>query len=98
MRVRARIPEVEVTMMEEPEECPYEECQGRYFKPHQEECRKGLRDTKLEEVWVYRRKCLRCDRTHRVYPKGVNSHQQQTDRMKGVSIRGCKKKCVNGLS
>jgi len=86
MRIRARIPEVEIAVMEEPEVCPYEECQGRYFKPHQGEYRKAVRDTKLEEVWVYRRKCLRCDRTHRVYPKGVKANQQQTDRMKGVSI------------
>ena len=86
MRIRARIPEVEITVMEEPKECPYDGCQGTYFKNHQRECRKGLIDTKMKEVKAYRRKCLRCNRTHRVYPKGVNSNQQQTDRMKGVSI------------
>lgn len=86
MRVRARIAEVEVTVMEEPEECPNEGCQGRYFKPHQKACLRAVRDTKLEEVEVYRRKCLRCDRTHRVFPQGVKANQHQTDRMKSVSI------------
>ena len=65
MRVRARIPEVEIAVMEEPEECPYDECESRYFKPHQKACWKSVRDTQLEEVRVNRRKCLRCGRTHR---------------------------------
>lgn len=86
MRVRARIPEVEIVVMEEPEECPYDECEGKYFKPHQKPCWKSVRDTQIEEVRVNRRKCLSCGRTHRVFPKGVQANQQQTDRMKGVSI------------
>jgi hypothetical protein len=86
MRVRARIPKVEVTVMEEPEECPYEGCQGRNFIPYQKACLRAVRDTKLEEVEVYRRKCLRCDRTHRAFSQGTKVNQHQTDRMKGVSI------------
>lgn len=71
--------------MEAPEECPYEGCQGKHFKRHQENCDKPLRDTKYERVAVYRRKCLSCKRTHRVYPQGV-SKAQQTDRLKGLSV------------
>jgi transposase-like protein len=48
-------------------------------------CSKSVRDTKYEQVQVYRRKCMRCKRTHRVYPRGV-SHAQQTARLKGASI------------
>ena len=85
MRLRVRIPAVEPLIMVAPEECPYDECQGKYFKRHQEHCDKAVRDTKYEQVEVYRRKCLSCERTHRVYPQGV-SKAQQTDRLKGVSV------------
>jgi transposase-like protein len=85
MRLRVRIPPVEPTVMVPPEECPYDDCQGRYFKLHQQRCKKAVRDTKYEQVEVYRRKCLKCQRTHRVYPQGV-SEAQQTDRLKGASV------------
>jgi transposase-like protein len=71
--------------MNPPCECPYDGCEGKHFKTHQAHCKKSVRDTKIEQVEVYRRKCLRCKRTHRVYPKGVNQ-AQQTDRLKGASI------------
>ncbi len=85
MRLRVRIPPVKPTEMKVPKECPYDDCQGRYFKSHQQHCDKAVRDTKYERVEVYRRKCLRCQRTHRVYPQGV-SEAQQTDRLKGASV------------
>jgi len=85
MRLRVRIPPVEPTVMKLPKECPYDDCQGKYFKSHQRHCDKAVRDTKYEQVVVYRRKCLKCQRTHRVYPQGV-SKAQQTDRLKGASV------------
>ena len=85
MRVRARIPSVEPAMMNPPTVCPNKKCQGEHFKVHQVHCKKSVRDTQLEQVEVYRRKCLSCGQTHRVYPQGV-SNAQQTDRLKGVSI------------
>jgi len=85
MRVRARIPAVEPTIMQEPSVCPYPGCQGRFFKNHQLQCKKPLRDTKLDQVTTRRQKCLTCGRTHRVYPQGV-SQAQQSDRLKGLSI------------
>jgi transposase-like protein len=71
--------------MKAPKECPYDDCRGKYFKSHQQHCDKAVRDTKYERVEVYRRKCLRCQRTHRVYPQGV-SKAQQTERLKGTSV------------
>lgn len=85
MRLRVQIPPVEPTVMKPPQECPYDDCQGRHFKNHQQHCNKTVRDTKHEQVEVYRRKCLSCKRTHRVYPQGV-SKAQQTDRLKGASV------------
>lgn len=85
MRVRARIPSVEPAAMNPPSVCPNKKCQGEHFKVHQKQCKKSVRDTQLEQVEVYRRKCLSCGQTHRVYPQGV-SNAQQTDRLKGVSI------------
>ena len=85
MRVRARIPTLEPAVMRPPAICPYEDCQGCYFKKHQLQCDKPVRDTQIERVVVFRQKCLACGRTHRVYPQGV-SRAQQSDRLKGLSI------------
>jgi transposase-like protein len=85
MRMRVQIPAVEPAVMNAPRECPMEGCEGKHFKTHQAHCNKTVRDTKYEKVIVYRRKCLRCRRTHRVYPRGV-SQAQQTARLKGASI------------
>lgn len=85
MRLRVSIPKVEPGVMEEPDVCPYDDCDGRYFKPHQQHCDKSLRDTKYDQVNAKRRECLRCGRTHRVYPKGV-SGAHHSDRLKGLSV------------
>jgi transposase-like protein len=85
MRARARIPMVEPTVERTPTECPYQDCQGRYFKLHQDQCAKSVRDTRLDQVSAQRWKCLKCGRTHRLYPAGV-SQAQQSDRLKGLSI------------
>ena len=85
MRLRVSIPKVEPGVMDAPDVCPYDDCDGRYFKPHQRHCDKSLRDTKYDQVNVMRRECLRCGRTHRVYPKGV-SEAHHSDRLKGLSV------------
>jgi transposase-like protein len=86
MRLRVRLPTVEPGEYSRPKVCPYEECDGRFFKPHGvkgEE--KPLRDLSYEQVKSYRYSCLRCERTFRVYPPGV-SHAQQSDRLKAVTV------------
>ena len=85
MRLRVSIPRVDPRVMEGPDVCPHDDCDGRYFKPHQQNCDKPLRDTKCDQVKAMRRECLRCGRTHRVYPKGV-SGAHHSDRLKGLSI------------
>jgi hypothetical protein len=85
MRLRVSIPKVEPTVMNTPDVCPYPDCDGRHFKPHQQHCDKPLRDTKCSEVNAIRRECLLCHGTHRVYPKGV-SKAHHSDRLKGLSV------------
>jgi hypothetical protein len=84
MRLRVCIPKVEPTVMDAPDVCPYPDCDGRYFKMHQQHCGKPLRDTKCSQVNAVRRECLRCKRTHRVYPRGV-SKAHHSDRLKGLA-------------
>ena len=86
MRIRVRLPKVEPEVYHYPEECPYEECDGHYFKPHGlEGQRKAVRDLSCEQVESFRHKCLKCNGTFRVYPRGV-SRAQQSDRLKGISV------------
>jgi len=85
MRLRVNIPQVDPAEMDAPEVCPYEDCDGEYFTPHQQHCEKPLRDTEYDQVNAKRRKCLRCERTHRVYPEGV-SEAEHSDRLKGVAV------------
>lgn len=96
MRLRVSIPQVDPTAMEPPQMCPYEDCDGEYFTPHQQHCEKALRDPEYDQVNAKRWKCLQCGRTFRVYPEGV-SEAERSDRLKaagvmlyllGVSYRG----------
>ncbi|MCL5959769.1 MAG: transposase [Chloroflexi bacterium] len=85
VRLRLRIPKVEPDVYPIPEKCPYEGCNGRRFKSHQEDVPKALRDTKHSQVKAQRARCLKCNRTFRIYPKGV-SRDQQSDTLKGLSV------------
>lgn len=86
MRMQVRLPKIEVEEYREPEECPYEDCDGRYFKAHGVKGEaKTVRDFSHERVNSYRRKCMKCQRTFRIYPAGV-SGSQQSDRLKAVSV------------
>jgi transposase-like protein len=86
MRLQVRMPRVEPDQYDWPEHCPYEGCGGGQFKAHGVKGEvKALRDPHCTVVIAYRRCCLRCGQTFRVYPRGV-SHDQQSDRLKGLSV------------
>ena len=86
MRIQVRLPRVEADHYDWPKHCPYEECAGRQFKAHGVKGEiKALRDPHCTEVIAYRRCCLTCGQTFRVYPRGV-SNDQQSDRLKGLSV------------
>lgn len=84
MRLKLRLPQVHPTAFQEPTLCPHRKCQGHRFQPRQTVC-KPLRDTLLHEVAARRYECLRCGRTFRVYPLGVN-HDQTSQRLKGLAV------------
>jgi hypothetical protein len=84
MRLHLILPRVEPEEIQAPSECPYEDCDGTRFQFWQA-VEKPLRDTKHGQVVVHRYQCLRCFRTHRVYPKGV-SRDHISQRVKGLSI------------
>lgn len=86
MRISVRLPRVEPAEYDQPEECPAEGCEGRHFKPYGVKGeRKALRDMKYQEVRSYRWRCLTCQQTFRVYPRGV-SGADQSDRMKAITV------------
>ena len=85
MRISVRLPRVEPDHHVLPEACPYG-CRGGHSKRHGIKGeRKAVRDTRYDEVWAYRYRCLKCGRTYRVYPKGVG-RDQQSDRLKALSV------------
>jgi transposase-like protein len=84
MRLHLILPRVEPEEIKPPSVCPYEGCDGTHFQFIQE-VEKPLRDTKYPQVVAHRYQCLRCFRTHRVYPKGV-SKDHISQRVKGLGI------------
>jgi hypothetical protein len=86
MRIRVRLPQVQPNRYDRPKRCPREGCDGRHFKAHGVKGEhKALRDPQFDAVVAYRRRCLSCGGTFRVYPRGV-SGDQQSDRLKAVSV------------
>jgi transposase-like protein len=73
MRLKLILPVVNVEKYEKPEECPYG-CGGQEFWIRQV-VRKPVRDSSHKEVVARRYECLRCRRTFRVYPQGINQKQ-----------------------
>jgi transposase-like protein len=84
MRLKLILPEVDPEQFEEPDHCVDPKCKGRPFLPWQE-VRKNVRDSEYEEVIARRYKCLRCGRTFRVYPQGVQAGQI-SQRVKGMGV------------
>ena len=86
MRIQVRLPRVEPDQYDQLKQCPYEGCEGRQFKAHGVKGEvKPLRDPHCKMVTAYRWRCLSCGQRFRVYPRGV-SHDQQSDRLKGLSV------------
>ena len=85
MRLQLRIPEVDPEAYQEPDECVYADCHGRYFAVHQQVCEKAIVDPDHAMVCVKRYKCLLCERTFRVYPQGV-SGAQRSQRLKAIGV------------
>lgn len=84
MRLNLILPVVNPDQIEEPEKCPYGKCGGKHFHLRQE-VKKPIRDSKYEEVQALRYECLKCGRTFRVYPQGVQAaHVSQ--RVKGMAV------------
>ena len=92
MHLNVRLPKVEPLTMPPPTHCPLQDrkhpkkrCPGTHFKEHQWNCRKPLRDTQHTQVTARRYRCLKCNRTFRIYPTGV-SHLHQSETLKGLSV------------
>ena len=84
MRLKLILPVVNPAQITEPKECCYKKCGGHHFKVHQE-VKKPIRDSKYTEVSAKRYECLKCRRTFRVYPQGVQAaHVSQ--RVKGMAV------------
>lgn len=61
-------------------------CGSAHLKAHGEQgYEKALRDLHYASVKSYRCKCLRCGRTFRLYPQGVDQGQQ-SQQLKGMSV------------
>jgi transposase-like protein len=84
MRLELILPRVEPGEIEMPAVCPYEGCEGKHFRHHQE-VDKPLKDTRYDSVTAHRYECLRCHRTFRLYPEGV-THAQTSQRVKGLAV------------
>jgi transposase-like protein len=92
MHLSVRLPKVQPSQIELPTHCPLphpngskRKCGGTHFKAHQQYCRKPVRDTRHVQVIARRYRCLKCQRTFRVYPTGVST-AQQSDTLKGLSV------------
>lgn len=92
MHLSVCLPKVEPLYIEPPAQCPLPElknpqrqCSGTQFIEHEWNCQKPVRDTRYARVKARRYRCLKCNRTFRIYPTGV-SHLQQSDTSKGLSV------------
>jgi hypothetical protein len=84
MRLKLLLPPVQPEVFQEPKVCPYRKCGGKHFHLRQI-VRKPIRDTVLQEVMVRRYDCLRCGRTFRTYPLGINEDRVSM-RLKGLAV------------
>jgi transposase-like protein len=84
MRLKLLLPSVEPKVFVEPSICPYAKCGGQHFH-FMQEVPKPVRDTVYREVSARRYECLRCGRSFRVYPQGVNDDQTSA-RLKGLAV------------
>ena len=92
MHLSVRLPKVEPDSIQAPVTCPFwvgkrkqRPCSGQHFKLHQVACDKALRDLRHARVQAQRYRCLSCQRTFRVYPRGVSAAQQSSN-LKALSV------------
>jgi transposase-like protein len=92
MHLSVRLPKVEPDAIPAPTTCPLmvgkrkrRRCSGQHFKLHQVACDKPLRDLRHPHVQAQRYRCLSCQRTFRVYPRGVSA-AQQSNNLKALSV------------
>jgi len=84
MRLKLILAVVNPEQIVKPEKCPYKKCEGKHFKLRQE-VKKAVRDSKYTEVRAKIYKCMKCKRTFRVYPQGIQAaHVSQ--RLKGMAV------------
>jgi transposase-like protein len=84
MRLKLLLPQVEPEHYQVPSVCPYAPCGGKQFHLRQAVV-KPVRDTVYQAVAARRYDCLRCGRTFRVYPQGINADQTSA-RLKGLAV------------
>jgi hypothetical protein len=84
MRLELRVPAVNPDEISDPTVCRFAPCEGRHFRLHQIVA-KAVHDTVFETVTARRYQCLRCGRTFRVYPSGVNQ-APTSQRVKGLAV------------
>ncbi len=91
MHISVRLPKLEPNAIQPPTRCPLKypktrrRCTGTRFKMHQAHCRKPVRDLRHTQVIARRYRCLKCQRTFRVYPEGV-SRDQLAASLKALSV------------
>jgi transposase-like protein len=84
MRLHVLLSKVDPKAMPVPTKCAYADCTSKQVRLHQPVI-KALRDTVHQQVEVHRYRCLKCQRTFRVYPAGV-THAHSSDRVKGLAV------------
>jgi hypothetical protein len=84
MRLELRLPQVKPDEICPPTVCHYPNCGGEQLQLHQVVA-KPVRDTVFQQVFGHRYRCLRCGRTFRVYPTGVNQAPTSL-RVKGLGV------------
>jgi transposase-like protein len=84
MRLNLILPVVDPEKIIRPEQCPDPKCHGQYFQIHQA-VKKAVRDSQYSQVQALRYTCLKCRRTFRVYPQGVQA-AQVSQRVKGMAV------------
>lgn len=72
MRLRLSLPRVAPEQRHLPATCPRRGCGGQQFKCYQRRLPKRVVDRDQSHVAAERWRCVRCDRTFRVYPVGVS--------------------------
>ena len=84
MRLNLILPVVDPEKWKKPEHCPFQKCNGKHFKIHQE-VNKAVRDSQYKQVRARRYRCLKCGRTFRIYPQGIQAGQV-SQRVKGLGV------------